>query len=306
MSALTSAKEEEKLDLEIQKLDLEAQSLLKKNKWDLKAQFMPPIIAMLLGVGGLYLTLNQYKGQRRAEQDRTISEQQKDRKNGEVDQRTRLQNQIRTDIDEILRFTRDENQTVSRISYLLEDIKTVMRSTLYIDEEKQTVAKAFPEYERHLTESLAIMVRDDCDFTKNARDVGVANVVITQWQDYSAYLRGEPDKLDWILYSYIRALESLRDANPGYLEGMTLDDGFKPSPKYASQNNEPILYARFIDILVGFRKHIEVFGKTNLNDEAKRRRDKYFHQFLDALHNTRISNYIVCKYFPDEPCRKGL
>jgi hypothetical protein len=303
MSApLSSPRNEEKLDLEIQKLDLEAQSLRKKNKWDLRAQFMSPIIAMVLGIVGLSITLNQYRGQRKAEQNRTISEQQKDRQNSAVDQRSRLQNQIRTDIDEILRFPRDEKQTVSRVSFLLEDIKTVMDSTTYVDEKKQIVSDTFPEYKRRLTESLVILITNDCDFTRNARDVGLANTVIRHWDDYGDYLKTDRKKLDWIRNEYIMALESFRNANPGYLEEIQLGvDGVSPGPKYAKQEIEPILYARFIDILDGFKWHLDL-SPENLSDQDKNRRERLLKQFLDTLHNTALSDYTICQSFPDRPC----
>jgi len=303
MSApLSSTKNEEKLDLEIKKLELEAESLRKKNKWDLRAQFMSPIIAMFLGVVGLYITLNQYSDQRKTEQDRTISEQKKDRQNSEVDQRSRLQNQIRSDIDEILRFPRDERQTVSRVSFLLEDIKTVMDSTTYVDEKRQIIADTFPEYKRRLTQSLVILITNDCDFTTNARDVGLTNTVIRHWDDYADYLKTDPKKLDWIRNEYIMALESFRNANPGYLEEIELrDDGVRPGPKYAKQKKEPILYASFIDILDGFKWHLDL-SQENLSDQDKNRRERLLKQFLDTLHNPALSDYIVCNSFPDRPC----
>lgn|GEM_PF-2750409 len=299
-SADPSAKEMAKSDLELAKLKLEIESLKKKNRWEIIAQFLP-LIATTLAVAGFFLTILQFESRRTAERTQAVVEQQKERLTREIDQTTRLQNQIRTDIDEILRFTRDEQQTVARVSFLLEDMKTVMESKV---NEKDKVSDIFPQYERRLTKSLVIMVRDDCDFSKNPRDVGLANIVIDRWDDYSIYLKGEPQKLDYILYEYIRALESLRDQNPGYLEGMQLDDGFKPSREYAKEKTEPILYNHFIDILDGFREHIALLGTDNLSEEAGKLKKKHLDKLQSALRNQTISNYIICTYFPEQPCLK--
>ena len=288
------AKQEEKVSLEVRKLREEIKSLQKKNRWETIAQLMP-IMATILGVAGLFLTVFQFESQR-------ASEQRKDRVTREVDQRAKFQNQIRTDIDEVLKFTRDEKQTVSRVAFLLEDIKTVMGS--YVNE-SQKVADIFPGYERRLTESLLLLVRDDCDFTKNPRDVGLANVVLGRWDDYSNYLREEPGKLHYILYAYTRALQSLRDQNPGYFENMRLDkerNVYIVSREYERQTNEPILYNRFIDIADGFKKHLELLGKGSLSEEAERIKGNSIRAFQAALCNRTITEHILGTSFPGEPC----
>ena len=153
-----SAKQAEKLDLEIA-------ILRKKNKWDVVAYFMP-ILATLVGVAGFFFTVVAFDSQRKAEQGRIVSEQKRDRIAREIDQQVRFQNQIRTDIDEILRSARDEKQPISRVSFLLEDMKTVLDSNV---NETKKVSEVFPGYQRTLTKSLVILVRDDCDFTRDSR-----------------------------------------------------------------------------------------------------------------------------------------
>jgi hypothetical protein len=228
----------------------------------------------------------------------------------EVDQRTRVQNQIRADIDEILQFTRNERQTISRVSFLLEDMKTVLESNLIQTQmgsnvsETKKVDEIYPEYKRKLTESLIIMIKDDCDFTKRPRDVGLANTVVRHWDDYSVYFKNDPKQVEWILYAYIRALQSLRDENPGYLEGMKVEDGYKPSRKYERQENEPILYSRLIDILDGFENHIEILGKENMSDEATRLKRESLEEFEATLCNPAMSKYILGADFTGQPCKR--
>jgi hypothetical protein len=237
------AQQADKSDLEEEKLKLEIVELRKKNKWWAQPIFATGV-GVIVGVLGLFLTVVQFESQRTSEQDRTIIEQQRDRT-------IRFQNQIRADIDEILRFTRDQTQTVSRVSFLLEDIKTVMQSQV---NDKQKVSDLFPGYERRLSESLVFLVRDDCDFTRNPRDVELANMVVGRWYDYSAYLKEDPEKFDYILYEYIRALEYLRQQNPGYFDDMSLSEektDYIVTPRYQRQKNESILYSHFLDIVDG-------------------------------------------------------
>jgi hypothetical protein len=280
-----------------EKLDLEIKSLRKKNRWEPVAQLMP-IIATLLGIAGFFFTVVQFQSQR-------SDEQQKDRISREVEQRSRFQNQIRTDIDEILRSAHDERQTVSSVAFLLEDMKTVLKSNV---NESRKVSDVYPEYERSLTKSLVILVRDDYDFTKNPRDVDLANIIIYRWDDYSKYLEGESPKLNYILYEYTRALQSLRDQNPGYLEGLKLNEErtrYIPSPKYDRKRNGYVLYNHFISIVDGFKRHIEILGTENLSEEAREVKANNFRLFEAALCNRTISKYILGPDFTDQPCGDG-
>jgi hypothetical protein len=276
-----------KVSIETQKLSLEIQNLRKQNRWWVQ---LLPLIATVVGVAGFFFTVVQFQSQR-------TSEQRKDRLTREVDQRTKFQNQIRGDIEELLRFTRDQSQTVSRVGFLLEDVKTVMES--YVNE-SQKVSDLFPGYKRSLTESLVTLVRDDCDFTKNPRDVELANTIIIHWDDYSNYLKEKTQKLDYILYEYTRGLQALHDKNPGYFKNLDLKGkpiGYYVPPKYRKKANEAILFGHFLDIVDGFKLHLEVLGTENLSDAAKELRDKNRRDFQDAVGNRRVSEYILGTYF---------
>lgn len=276
--------EARKANMEEEKLRLEIASLRKRNKW-----WAQPILGVLVGVVGIYLTFVQFETQ----QDRLITEQQEARKKREVDQWNRSQDQIRKDIDEILGFPHDQSQSVARVSFLLEDIKTDLDS--YVGE-KQRVSDLFPKYERSLTKRLVSLVKDDCDFSRNARDIVFANTVIARWDDYSDYLKEESDKLNYILYKYIAALQGLRDQNPGYFEDMKFDKSrneYIVSRKYERQKDESILYDRFIRISEGFKMHLQAFGKENLSETARNFKENNLRGFQEALGNRSISEHIL-------------
>jgi hypothetical protein len=266
---------------QMDKLNLEIEGLRKQNDLAPWPQFAPLIVAAL-GLAGLAFTIFQFQ-----------AGQKKDRLTRELDQRTRLQNQLRNDIDQILLFTRDEKQTVSRVSFLLEDMKTVLRSQV---NEKQTVSDVFPHYERSLTKSLVKLVRDDCDFTKNPRDVGLAHTIIHYWNDYSDYLNRDLKKLHYILYEYIRAFQALRTQNPGYLENLKINpqtDEYEVSPEYEAKEGEAILYNTFIDIRDGFIKHLEILGDEGLSEEAKQLKRTIAQAFHNDFGNKLIADDIL-------------
>jgi hypothetical protein len=282
---------------QLEKLTLEIKDLRTRNKWEFVGKFMPvigqfvPVIATILAVLGFFFTVYQYQSQRTIEAN-------KDRMSREVDQTSRFQNQIRSDIDEILRSAGEQKQIVSRVKFLLDDVKTVLESRV----NQRRVADIFCGYDRRLTSSLVILVRDDCDFANNPRDVDLANAVIADWPDYSDYLKVELKKLDWILDKYTTALQSLHDQNPGYLEHLELikatHEYFVPE-KYQRQKNAPALYSHFIALVDGFKLNIKVLGDENLSEEAKQIKQLKFKRFQDALGNRTISEYILGIYLPD-------
>jgi len=276
---------------EATKLDLEIESLKKKNRWETVAQIMP-MIATLVATAGFFFTMFVFQSQR-------TDEQRKDRLGREIEQRTKLQNQIRSDVDEILRFTGEEKVTLSRVSFLLEDVKTVMESKV---NETERVSDLFPAYKRSLSESLVVLIRDDCDFSKFPRDVGLANTVIEHWKDYSEYLKSELPKLDYILFKYSRALQTIRDENPGYLEGLYLsDDGYEVSGKHRKRANEQVLYAHFVDILDGFNLHLALLD--NPSDEAKKIKKAQLKEFESSLCNPVIAKDFLGSEFTNEKCK---
>jgi hypothetical protein len=277
---------------ERQKLELEIKELKWKAKW-WSQPITATVLGVLVGLGGFIVAAYQFESQ-------TTNEQQRDRQSRVVDQHIRFQNQIRNDVDEILRFPRNQNETVSRVLFLIKDIETVMKSQ---DGEHQKVADLFPGYERRLTESLVFVVRDDCDFTKNLRDLEFATILVRYWDDYSAYLKEDADKLDYILYKYVQALEYLRKQNPGYFEDMVFDGkDYEVSPKYLGRKGEPILFSHFLDIKEGFELHLDILNKGTLSEDEKKRKESILRKFQAALCNRAISRDFLDTYFPDEPC----
>lgn len=211
----------------------------------------------------------------------------------ESQRRTELESRIRANIDEIHRFTSNENMPASRVQFLLDEMKDLV-----------VVLGRSAGYEQKLTESLVFMVRDDCDFAK-LRHVEFANMVAGRWEDYSSYLANETEKLEFILFKYSDALQSLRAQNPGYFETMTLSSdrtSYETSPIYTRRERDAKLYDHFLHIKDGFTEHLNIFKKVNMSSEIEKRRENSLRRFQAALCNREISTDILSTYFDDEPC----
>ena len=271
-----------------EKLTLEIDDLRKRNRWS-------PIVATLLGVVGFFFTVFQFQCQRR-------SEQQRDRVSKEVEQLARFQNQTRADFDEILRSPHEEGPSAARVLFLVEDMKAVMESKV---NDTQKFTDKFPNYERGLTKGLAILIRDDYDFSHKPRDVSRANVVSEHWSDYSKYLREDARTLDYIVYKYTQALQNFRDRNIGYVECLTVDPETQQvvvCRKYERQENDQVVYDYFADLIKGFKQHIELVGSNPLTEVTRKRKNKILLDFQEAICNPVVSKHYSGVFLPSGSC----
>jgi hypothetical protein len=275
-----------------EKLCLEIENLRKKNRWEPFGQLSPMlsvILAALVFVAGII----QFRADR-----------QKDRDGRVVDQSSRFQSQIRSDIDRVLQFPRDEKESVAEVSFLLDDLKALLNSP--VGEKK--VSEVFPDIEQAVSASLVTLILQDCNFNERPRDVGFATEVIERWSDYSVYLRKDLERrMDLVLYKYVRAIRYLQDQNPGYLTGITYDpqtDGFGVAPEFEKQRNEETRYQHFFRIAVGFMKHIDALGPDSGAGLGHDIRIKNLQQFQDALCNRVVSEKVLEVYFEGRPCEE--
>ncbi len=280
---------------QVDKLELEISGLRTKSDWDNVTQLMP-IIATLMGVLGFAFTVFVFVSQYRTEQE-------KDRTSREAEYKANLQKQIRADADELLRFTGDPKLTLARTAFLLRDMDTVLNTKL---NNEQTIDREFKGYRRSLTRSLMILVRDDCDFNNNPKDVGLANQIARTWTDYSTYLREEPDlnQLDHILFKYIEALKKYRRSHPGYLESITLKgDAYEVGPMYRQQNEEQPRYTHFIDLRDGVKIHLDFLDDVQQVEKAKLMKTDYIKDFVGALCNPAIAKDFLGNDYTEQPCQ---
>jgi hypothetical protein len=264
----------DKLKPEMEKLELENTNLRKKNRWDPYIQLIP-LLTSAVATLGLVIGLYQSQTARQAEQ------------------RAKLQNQIGTAEEEILRFAQDKNQTLARVSLLFRNISNDMKSLG--DQDR-----------RPFTESLVTIIIRDLDFEKSPRDVGFARVTLADWADYSAYLREDPEKLKYILSKHISALSYLNHANASYFQDLKYyapTNEYVVLPKYEAQQGEKQLYQHFLEIRDGFKEHLKLAG-NDPRVEVREFREQSIRDFEAVLCNTDIAKQIFGADFTGQPCAK--
>jgi hypothetical protein len=288
----------------VQKLNLEIETLRIQNRRSSRAI---PIVATCLAILGFFFTVIQFQCGRRSEQEKERASreaaQQRDRSIRAAEQFSRCHSQLREDTDELIKSVHDKGQTAARVFFLLEDVKGALSCRV---NETQKLSDFFPNYQRGLTESLVVMVRDDYDFTNNPKEVALTNAIANRWTDYADYLASQPRTLDYILYKYTRALQDLRDQNRGYITCLEID---KPTNQvtvcreFETRKNEAALYNYFSDLVAGFKDHVEMLGSGNLDEAAQKRKDKILLDFQESICKKTISEHYLGTYLPGGTCQ---
>jgi hypothetical protein len=281
---------------QIRKLTLEIEALKRSSRWHFRSL---PLLSAAIASLTLFFGLYQWHVQH----EQNLAESVKERMSREAEQRIRLQNQIRDDLDQLLQFTRDERQTVSTASFLLTDLKALFGTRVGED---RSADDGFPGYKRDVTRTIVTKIKNDCQFDARPRDLGFAIAVFDNWPDYSAYLKQEDraslDDLERVLYMHIAAMRHLRYGNPGYFEDLDYDaatDGYASSPAFDRQPNSERRYDHFLDIERGFTRHLRLLNE-NRSEAAKKVKDTVVREFERALCNPELSKVILGSDFTGE------
>lgn len=275
--------------LETQKLKLEVIQLRKQARWQLT-----PVITALISVAGLLVSVLLFGSQQ-------ASEEEKNRVARELERRATLQNQISSATDEILRFPSDPKLTISRVAFLLANIQSMLDSPVSPtsldsqDSPARKLADVLPDFEKHLTRSLVILVRDECDLDRNARDAGVARAISQYWPGYSDYLLKKPmEELNWILWKYTKALDKFQHQNPGYLESFVpTEHSIEPGARYKGLPDEDLRWGHLVDLSDGFKEHLKIICDETLKADVVALRQGRFEEFQTALSNPIVSKFLL-------------
>jgi hypothetical protein len=215
--------------------------LQEKGNWQDTLKKFSPLISVLIAVGGFLFGVFQY-----------YKEQEKAQQNEETDQRIKIQAQIHSDLDQILKFPKDNGQGVSQISYLLEDIDQSIR--LAVGSEQRS--EGLQTERRKKTITLYEFVAGDCDFNKQ-KDVKVALAILDHWSDYADYVKADNKRLREILIKYVDALFDLRKKHPCYVTRVRYADevgeAFDEPEDCADSDQPPLRHLE--DLITGFRRH---------------------------------------------------
>ena len=180
---------EEKEQLELKKLRLEIESLQGRNAKGMRLLPFMPLITTLVAVAGLWFGVVRFFGEQR--QVRIL----------------RSEGQIRTNIDQILSFPNNEQLSVSRVLFLLADLRDLVQRD--------------PEEIQKITNILAELIQQS-DFDK-LRDIRLSVTVFEQWPEYLQKIRTDPVAQNRVTYKYYQAFRHLHDEDPEYFETLNLD-----------------------------------------------------------------------------------
>jgi hypothetical protein len=279
---------------QFEKLHLEIAGLHKQQSWESFTRLMP-LIAAFITMAGFAVPIIVFVLSQRAELRTRDSER-----------RGRLQDQIRSDNNQILAFTGNKRPATSQVVFLLNDMNTILNTRLSNGE---TLGEDSPAYRRSLTEGLIALVIKDCDFTKNPGDVEFANAVAENWEDYAPYLRKNSerkslDSLDYIFFKYIEALRNFRDANPGYLQSFKVEnDSYVVDLKYGNQKEEEARYRYFLDLRDGIKIHLKILDEFDFSYRAKQMKSTWVGVFEGLVCNPVISKDALGTDFDSsKPC----
>jgi hypothetical protein len=209
-------------DLETEKLALEVRRL--KQEAGVMGRLLGtlPLITVLVAVGTFWFGVVQFISESR--QNRTL----------------RWEEQLRSDIQELLAFPKNEEYTVSRASFLLQDLRRLQG---YLGRDDDQV-----------TGTLLALVQDDCDFDKR-RHVGLDIAMFEQWPPYVDEMRKDANRQGFIIYKYFQALRHLHDADPRYFESL----GYEPGSGYVVRSGkytDEERYLSFQTLVRGFVLHL--------------------------------------------------
>jgi hypothetical protein len=275
---------------ELQKLNLEIEGLKRKHRWEAGVAVYIPLLTVLVAVGGFLFGIYQFQTQQKLQQDRAINEQQKDRLAKDREQSSRIQDQIHRDADQILQFTSNKEITISRVGFILSELKQL----LDYPSEDQMIAKNLSDQKKEITKSIRRMIAYDCDFT-NPRDVSFVRIIISDWDDYLKDLKTNtsPTAITFILSRYLDGLDSLRRQNPKVIKAITYDT---ETNEYNNIGSGVPLYYTFDDLVQGFNNHLALLEG---NQKLKTR---YIRDFQGSTCNPTITKQIFSENFTDQEC----
>jgi hypothetical protein len=187
---------------ELEKLNLQIQELKPRRKWSEQLGAVIPIITATISIAGFLLGVVIFSKQ-----------QEKDRITREADQISRDQAQYRSDYEQLLQFSSNQNMTVSRVLFLQEDLNNLIDS---IYPANQKLVDNQREKEK-LAKSIFNLIHKDCDFTQT-RQVQFDIVAMRDSVGYQKGLKGSQSSL--VIPKYLAALRELQSKNPRELENI--------------------------------------------------------------------------------------
>jgi len=218
---------------------------------------LTPLLTVAIAVGGFVFSLYQYRGQQREAL-----------KHESLDQRIKIQSQLRTDLDQLIQFPNSKDFTLAGAESLLGDIDGLLES-------KESIAGielgAVKSDRRRISRVLYDLANLDCNFNEQ-RGVDFSIVVFDSWNDYQEYLKSDPDLIWDSLLKYTDSLVQLHDTAPRYIGGIKYDrqksDYLEPEGSTYAETSH---LRHFEDLIRGFKRHFDLVSAPDRRAELVKR-----------------------------------
>lgn len=260
---------------QLEKLKLEIQELKNKDNFANKLPQYIPLITTLIAVGGFCFTIYQFFEAQNKDRVAKEEAQNKDRLIREHEQKLRDENQIRTNVEQLLNLDPKEEESVGRVFFLLEDLNTLVSRN--------------PSERQKITNSLVEFIRNDCNFD-NIRHIRIDIAAIQHWPEYTNYLSEHRAAHNFIIYKYFQALRHVHDEDVEYFESIEYEMGYGFR---VNRFTEESRYLRFVSLVTGYGLHLKILEKNGVLAKDTMQR------FQEALNNPTLTEQLInSKRFP--------
>jgi hypothetical protein len=251
LDALTAA--------QIRKLDLESGLLENERRLPSRLVQFVPLITVLVSVGGLIFTVNQFLTQRTAEL-RSIDKQRA----------AATEALLRSDLQELL-VPGEKRPSAARLYLLFNDFATLLPER--------------NEQRTNFTGILVEFIKNDADFS-NVADARLELIIMERWPDYSRQLTSDQEAHRYIMYKYFQALRHLHDSDPEYFESISWEasTGYQVA-RYTKEDNFRI----FASLVQGFAAHLDILRQAPNSGDTTDLLQEALDEFQLALKNASLT-----------------
>ncbi|HEX5832411.1 MAG TPA: hypothetical protein VFY34_01075 [Pyrinomonadaceae bacterium] len=204
---------------QLEKLQLEI-AQLNKSRWTDRIGPFTNLLSIVIAVSGFLFGIYQFQKQQQALNQQLIFEQEKYRVALDREHQTKLQDQIRSDVEQLLQFSRDKELTISKVVFLLSDLETCISNKFSgLQEDTNSPTKNMV---REVSALLGTAVSNEGNFDE-PRDVKFLNTLLNNWDDYEEYLKGDKDEIEYLLDKYAESIERIYHMDPSVVRTATYD-----------------------------------------------------------------------------------
>lgn len=258
-------------DLEREKLRLEIASLAHQNSRLGRAMKVVPMLTTLVAVAGLVVTYWNGQSTLRSESEARSREATERTHNEALDRINRIQTQIRADKEQILEFATNDKTSSVRVSFLIDDLKSLIEQL-----SKQGVEKLSEQTyqdERHAVTQVLGGVAWDLRFD-DRRHFDFDVIALKRWPEVRQFWKTFRDSHHLFLESkYYFRIKKLHSDDPPCLEKLDYD---ADTTILSYKNTGKACNEELIDALIyGFGEHLRVMKEANQSELLEHEVDEF-------------------------------